>query len=147
MTEISEERTGRKRILLDANFLMIPAQYGVDIFSEIERICLFPYELWMPQPVKEELTRLASGQGKEGREARLALALVERKAIPLLGPEEMTPSAGGAKVKNADIFMLRIVRRDRDLVATQDRELRRALRERGIPRIVLRKQRVLEIDW
>ena len=67
MKDVSEERTGRKRILLDANFLMIPAQYHVDIFSEIERICLFPYELWVPQPVKEELTRLASGQGKEGR--------------------------------------------------------------------------------
>ncbi len=147
MTEASGEKAGRKRILLDANFLMLPAQYHVDIFSELERICLFPYDLYVPLPVKEELARLASGKGKEGREAKLALALVERKAIPLIGPEELAPSAGSTKVKNADIFMLRVVRRDRDLVATQDRELRRALKERGIPRIVLRKRRVLEIDW
>lgn len=133
----------KRRVLLDANFLMLPSQFGVDIFAGLEQACTFPYELCVVQPVIDELRGIASGDGKDARGAAVALELVERKGLKIVD----VGSPGGEKIKNADEFMLSIVRRDRDLVATQDRELRRALKEKGIATVVLRKRRVLEIQW
>ncbi len=133
----------KRRILLDANFLMLPAQYGIDIFSEIDRICTFPYELAVVQLVIYELQGIAKSKGKDGDRARLALALLKNKSVAVVDNEREESKT----IKNADEFMLAIVRRDRDIVCTQDKELRRALREKGIATIVLRKRRVLEIQW
>lgn len=133
----------KRRILLDANFLMLPSQFGVDIFTELERICMFLYELCVVQPVVEELKGISVVGGKDGHNATIALELIKRKNLKIVD----NSSPEGEKIKNADEFMLDIVRRDRDLVATQDRELRRALKEKGIATIVLRKRRVLEIQW
>lgn len=132
----------KRRILLDANFLMLPGQFGVDIFTELQRVCAFPHELCIVQPVLDELRGIASGSGRGARAAELGLSLVERKGLKIVD----AGSPEGEKIKNADEFMLSIVRRDRDLVATQDRELRRALKEKGIATVVLRKRRVLEIQ-
>ncbi len=133
----------KRRILLDANFLMLPSQFGVDIFTELERICMFPYELCVVQLVVDELKGISAVGGKDGYNATIALELVKRKNLKIIG----NGSPEGEKIKNADEFMLDIVQRDRDLVATQDRELRRALKEKDIATIVLRKRRVLEIQW
>lgn len=133
----------KRRVLLDANFLMLASQFGVDIFTELQRVCLFPHELCVVRPVIYELEGIASGKDLAGRHAQVALELIEKKELKIVG----NTSPEGEKIKNADEFMLSIVRRDRDLVATQDRELRRALKEKGIATIVLRKRRVLEIQW
>ena len=44
-----------KTILLDTNFLMLSAQFNVDIFSEIERICNFNYKLYVLDKTVDEL--------------------------------------------------------------------------------------------
>ena len=48
-----------RNIILDTNFLMIPLQFKVDIFSEIERICNFKYELLVPEASVKELENLS----------------------------------------------------------------------------------------
>ena len=75
---------------------------------------------------------------------RAFTALQEFKTIITKSGCEKTIAVGTAgfrNAKNADEFILAIVQRDRDLVCTADRGLRRALKERGIPRIALRKRR------
>ena len=42
------------KIILDTNFLMIPSMFKVDIFSEIERICDFKYELCIVDKTLDE---------------------------------------------------------------------------------------------
>ena len=46
-----------KKIMLDTNFLLIPFQFKVDIFSEIERICNFNYKLCIFEQSLEELNK------------------------------------------------------------------------------------------
>ncbi len=54
-----------KIIILDTNFLLIPAQFKVDIFSEVERICNFRYQLVIIDKTLEELEDIVSEtQGK-----------------------------------------------------------------------------------
>ena len=49
-----------KKIILDTNFLLIPAQFNVDIFSEIERICDFQYQLCIVDKTLSELILVVS---------------------------------------------------------------------------------------
>ena len=53
------------KIILDTNFLMIPAQFNVDIFSEIHRICDFKYELYIIDKTIDELRVEATNNAKE----------------------------------------------------------------------------------
>jgi rRNA-processing protein FCF1 len=47
-----------RKIVLDTNFLIYCAKFRVDFFSEIDRICLFQYKLYITESVINELERL-----------------------------------------------------------------------------------------
>lgn len=65
------------KIILDTNALMVPAEFGVDIFSELVRI---GFNEWVVPPgVARELEGIASrGRGKGKDAARVALSLMNR---------------------------------------------------------------------
>ena len=70
---------GRK-VIIDTNGMMIPGQFGVDIFSELNRLgfdtCL------IPRAVVHELEKIYScGKGKDRAAAKIALSLVDRCTI------------------------------------------------------------------
>ena len=137
-TEKKERARRKARVLLDANFLMIPGQFGVDVFSEISRICDFAYELATVKEVPKELLRLAeSGSGKDERSARMALQMLKRYGVRTLKYRKV--------FKSADDAILFIADRN-DAVATQDRILRRKLKEKGIRLIGLRQKQYLKIS-
>src|SRR3989344_1323850 len=67
------EKSNPRQIVLDTNFLLIPAQFGVDIFSEIDRVCAFRHKIAVMEGTLKELEHLAAmGTAPEKREARLA---------------------------------------------------------------------------
>ncbi len=125
-----------KKIILDTNFLLIPSQFKVDIFEEIRRIASFPYQLVIIDRTVDELKRIVDLQSRvQQRHARIALEMIKRYPISLL------PTA---KDKDVDSLILRQVDKD-CIVATQDINLKRKLREKGIPIIFLRQKRYLEM--
>src|SRR5512138_3576767 len=67
-------RTGRLMVLLDANALMIPAQFKIDLFGEL-RMLLGGYDPVVLRSVIAELEGLSKEKGKTGAAARLGLAL------------------------------------------------------------------------
>ena len=125
---------GSKKVILDTNFLLIPGQFGVDIFSELDRICRFAYRLYIIDRTSQELENILEKQrGRQKEAAKLALAILKAKNINTL------PSAGmdvdDAIVASADM---------ETLVATQDAGLKRRLKGKcGI--ITLRQKRYLII--
>jgi len=126
-----------RRIILDTNFLMIPGSLGVDIFSEIERVASFTHEVCLVRKTMDELAEIASrGKGKESRSAKLALELVKAKKIVIIE---------GKNNLNADQFLVEEARPGQDIVATQDRELKRRLKELGVSLLVLRKKKFLNM--
>ena len=63
-----------KQIILDTNFMMVPGQFKVDIFAEIQRICDFSYELVVIKETVEELENIIVKQkGQNKAAAMLAL--------------------------------------------------------------------------
>ncbi|MFH1399189.1 MAG: PIN domain-containing protein [Candidatus Woesearchaeota archaeon] len=123
-----------KQIILDTNFLMIPAQFGVDIFTEIARIMTENYEIVvLDQTLKELGVVVASGKGRDSQAAKIALDLVAAKRVRVVETKE----------NYVDKAILDLVEQDRHIVATQDRDLKKSLRLRGIPIIIMRKKQSL----
>ncbi len=121
-----------KCIILDTNFLLIPAKFSVDVFAEIRRICDFSYELCAMEGSIRELERLRDQGGKTGMDARAAratLVLLKSKHLNII------PNAG-EHVDDA------IVAKSGPgiIVATQDAALRARAKAKGARVIVLRQK-------
>lgn len=105
-----------KRVIIDTNALMAIAEMRIDVFSEIERICDFPYEIYVLEGTIKELEKIMVEQRlKYKRMAKLALALLRAKKISVL------PSLGGV-----DDYLVRCSEKG-DVVLTQDMELKKRL--------------------
>ena len=122
-------------VLLDTNILMLIGR-GIDIFTQIEELLDTKPEYYVIEPVVRELEKIvAHGGVKERKAAKLALELVKKKCRVievLLSPD-----------KSVDDLLLEIALRKGFIVATNDRELRRRLREAGIPEIYFREEKQL----
>lgn len=125
-------RTGRMKIIIDTNALMVPAEFGVDIFSELSRL---GFDEWIvPSGVARELEGIASrGRGKGKDAARVALSLMDRC--------RMIEAAG--TVGNVDNLIVELAVEMKVAVFTNDAELKGRLRERGVKVVYLRQRSYL----
>jgi len=124
-----------KKIILDTNFLLIPGSVKVDIFAELERLCLFKYKVYVLDMTIKELEKLkAEGKGKTSKNAKLALDLLKIKKVNIIK----------TKQGHVDDLILQVADKD-TIVATQDMELKRRLKAKGIPQIILRKKQYLDM--
>ncbi|MEK6892080.1 MAG: PIN domain-containing protein [Nanoarchaeota archaeon] len=125
-----------KKIILDTNFLMIPWQFRVDIFSEFDRICNFNYRLHIFEESINELRNIVSASsGKDKKAAEFALKLIKLKNISVIK----------SKKKDVDSSILEDANED-DFVATQDMQLKRELTKKGVSLIILRKKKYLILN-
>ena len=119
------------KALLDTNALMVPEQFGVDIFSELARLGYI--QCFVPTPVIRELSYLArKARGLDKTAARVGLALAERCQI-LEGEG------------NADDCLISLATRENAAVFTNDKTLKKRLFSKGITVVHLRQGRYLEI--
>lgn len=123
------------KVLLDANALMMPAQFQIDIFDEL-RMLLGSFEPMVLSGVLQELTGLSRAKGRDGASARCGLTLGAKCTI--------VPS-GELESVSVDAQVIEYATRNSCLVVTNDRRVREALFARGIGVISLRKQKKLEI--
>ena len=122
-----------KKILLDTNFLMICKQFKVDIFSQIDKISTFKYELFILDKTLEEFKKIVSGQkGKNKEAAKIALKLIAIKNIGVIKTKSD---------KRTDDLIIELSSKNDFIVATQDKELRARLKKKGIPIILLRQKK------
>ena len=126
------------QVILDTNFLAVPAQFGVDIFSETERVLERRVEfVLLESTVKEIEVKGGFGAGKtEARVFRIAKELIQRCKVVKV-PESLAAMP-------VDDQLLEYAISIKGALATNDRELRMKARERGIPVLLLRgKKRVV----
>jgi len=118
------------KFLLDTNFLLIPAQFHVDVFSELSHFG--KPELYTLTLVVKELDKLSRSRGRKAAHARIALLLLKKEGVRILGSPSQTTDAG---IVNAA--------RKGFVVCTQDRALIKRLRTEKIPVVTLRQKRYL----
>ena len=119
-------------IILDTSFLLVPFQFHIDIITEIRRICDFPYTLSIMDRTMDELDSIISVQGgANARAARFALTLLAKEGIARIQTESL---------KNVDQLILKLAHPESHIIATQDKGLKRKLREKGFHIIEMRQK-------
>jgi len=122
-------------VLIDTNALMMPAQFRIDLFGELQQLLGSFTPLVLEEGVRE-LRGLATGLGRNGAAARCGLALAEK--CTTVRPDRPVP--GGA-----DAQVIAYAINTGCYVVTNDRRLREDLLARGIGVISMRKQKRLEL--
>jgi rRNA-processing protein FCF1 len=119
------------KIILDTNMLMAVAQFKVDVFAELERLCDFSYTTHVLSGTITELEDIVKRQkGKHKRAAQLALQIIKKKKINIL------PSKGDVD----DVLVWYSA--EGSLIATQDVLLKKRLTK---PIITMRGKKYLII--
>ena len=116
------------KVVLDANALMMPFQFGLNLSAEIERL-LGVCVVYVPSSVRSELRKLSS----KDRIAKAALHLSEKFA------KIETKAKGDDSIVEAAIAL-------DAAVVTSDAELLQKLKEKGIKRIRLRSRSHLVLE-
>ena len=129
-TSVMEGTDGMK-VLLDANFLMIPGKFKVDVFQELQ---MFGRpELFTLDKVIKELEKIARDRSQDSMHARMGLFLVDSKGISVIK----------SKSGSTDKELGRIAKAGDYVVCTQDRELIKILRKMSVKVISLRQRKYL----
>ncbi|ODS37511.1 MAG: hypothetical protein A7315_04035 [Candidatus Altiarchaeales archaeon WOR_SM1_79] len=123
---------GKKRLIFDTNFLMIPYKENIEIFQEIKRLVPEKYEIFTFTGVVNELKKIEEGKGSKGKDkiaSRIALQLIEKKNIKVM------ESHG-----RVDKFIIDFAQRNKKnvIICTNDKKLREKLKELNVSIICMR---------
>jgi rRNA-processing protein FCF1 len=126
------------RVIMDSNAFFIPFQFKIDIFSELDRLLGGRYELILLPQVKKELEALVSkGSPKTRKTVNSALKLAATcKRIEI---EVQEPYL-------VDDVIFEASRQLGAAVFTNDRHLKKRLRDISVPVIYQRQKSRLSID-
>jgi rRNA-processing protein FCF1 len=126
------------RIILDSNALFVPLQFRVDIFEELENLLNTRFEPVLLSPILEELEKLAKeGSVKMRKDVCYALKLAEKCRVV-----QLKESSGASP----DDVIVKVAAEWKSPVFTNDKQLRKRLRDINVPVIYVRQKSRLEID-
>jgi len=126
------------KVILDSNFLFIPSQFQVDIFEELSKLLNQRFDPIILSPTRMELLKKAKRSSPKMRKrACLALELAEKcRLVDVEQYGEETP----------DDVIVRVAAEWKCPVATNDRMVRKRLRNISVPVISLRQKSRLEME-
>jgi rRNA-processing protein FCF1 len=126
------------KIILDSNALFVPLQLKIDIFEELKALLDTNFEPILLSPIKHELEKLsAEASPQTRRDAAYALKLAEECKLVETNEKEHVPP---------DEVILKVAHDWNCPVFTNDRLLRKKLRDINVPVIYVRQKSRLEID-
>ena len=126
---------GSKEVVIDTNFFMVPFQFNVDIIDELEKF-LPSYKLTTPQFVINELKGLKHNKNNTIRlNASLALKLAKSSNIEI---KDISLNEG----ETVDDALLRVS----EVLATNDIDLKKRAKNKGISVVYLRQKKYISID-
>jgi hypothetical protein len=137
---LSNSSTSRQKlkVILDSNALFVPLELKIDIFEETERLLNQNIDFILLSPVKHELELLAAKDSpKTRRMASYALKLAERcKYIAVENKGKLS----------TDDVIVEVSESWKCPVFTNDRNLRKRLKDISVPVIYVRQKSRLDID-
>jgi rRNA-processing protein FCF1 len=126
------------KVILDSNALFVPLQFKIDIFSDLKRLLNRSFEAILLSSVKRELEAHAEkGSPKMRKNAAYALELAAKCKYVEVDAPVSAPT---------DDIIVKIAKEWGSPVFTNDRLLRKRLRDISVPVIYVRQKSRLEID-
>ena len=120
-------------IILDTNILMAIPQFKIDIFTELQRICDFTYQITVLDRTINELESIKTTQkGKDKLAASIALQLIKHNNLNITKTTDKKPVDD----------LLTDLSHQGFIIVTQDMALKKKLKK---PYITLRKKEYLII--
>lgn len=130
-------RTKSLKIILDSNAFFVPLQFKIDIVEELKTLLNMRHELVLLSPVKQELERLVNeGSPQTRKNAVYALKLAEKCKLVNVEDHE-TP---------VDDVIMEAARKGNCAVFTNDKQLKKKLRDINVPVIYVRQKSRLNLD-
>jgi len=138
MKETPKAQKKPLKVILDSNALFTPLQFKIDIFEELKTLLNRRFEPVLLSPVRQELERLSKESSPQMRKnAALALKLVEKCKVVVIDE---------TGTDNVDDAITKVASRGRCAVFTNDRQLKKKLRDINVPVIYVRQKSRLTID-
>jgi len=138
MTIKSQPQKEKTKVILDSNAFFVPLQFKIDIFEELKNLLPTNFEAILLSPIRQELEKLAEkGSPQMRKKASYALKLSEKCTYVQLNDDY----AG-----SPDEAILKVAKEWKSPVFTNDRNLRKRLRNINVPVIYVRQKSRLEID-
>ena len=123
------------RVVLDTNFLIIALEFRIDIFQELSRVLDVRFNVYILDKTINELEKLINKPKVNQFTINLVKSFIKRKNIKILRTS-----------RNGYVDDLILSLKPGNLiVATQDKELKRKLKEKNIPIIIIRQKKYLEL--
>ncbi|MDI6654296.1 MAG: hypothetical protein QME59_00200 [Candidatus Hydrothermarchaeota archaeon] len=114
------------KVVLDSNFLLLPFQFRIDIFAELDKLLDVRYEVYVTKGVIEELKKIKSRHGKGALSVANKLRVIETEG-------------------SVDEALLKLASKE-VIIATNDKFLKEKIEKKGAPVIYLRQRKYLAID-
>jgi hypothetical protein len=118
-------------VILDTNFLLIPFQFRIDIFKELDYLIDYSHRYVISSRTVKELKKIAEAVGKDGMAARLAIKLLAagKATIEIVDNDDYV-----------DEWIEEYARHNNAIVATNDSRLRKRLRDLDIKVISMKSK-------
>lgn len=124
-----------QKVFLDTNFMISALRFKIDIEAELQRICNFRLRLCVFSGTIYELEKLINrGKLFERRLAKLALRLIEQKGLEIVESEGHVDD------------LLAALNPKTAVIATQDRLLKKKLKEKGFRLVTIRQKKRLALE-
>ena len=131
-------KKARVKVILDANFFFIPIQFNLDIFEELTKLLNKRYKPIVLSSTKKELQGLAeSTSTKTKKQALTAINFIEKCCFV---------NVEKSVTETYDDVIVRVATKSNIPVATNDRDLRKRLRQAGVAVIYMRQKQRLVLD-
>jgi rRNA-processing protein FCF1 len=140
-------------VLLDANFLLIPSQFQVDVYEELRMLLPGKMKLIIVPEVLEEIQCKSKQNTSTKFQRNVKMALQVLKLQQMHFPEYFITIQRENKINlPVDDYLITIAQKyasnptNRTYIATNDKELREKAFQKGIRVVYLRQKKYLEIS-
>jgi rRNA-processing protein FCF1 len=122
-----------KRVILDSSAILMLFEYSINLEDELTQL-LGKFKIILPSPIVDELKILSeSGDGKKRQKAKAALRLIKRYDI-------VDVEGSG------DDSIIILANKINGIVVTNDRELRKRIKDLSLGVIFLRGKKKLALE-
>ena len=123
-----------KTVILDSSAIMMCFEFSIDLEKELTRL-LGMYHIVVPSSIIRELESLSKkGAGKKKTKAKASLKLIEKYETVVVDG------------KNADDSLVELSKKLNGVVVTNDKELRKRLKDVSVSVVFLRAKKKLMME-
>ncbi len=137
-----EQKPSNKIVIFDTNFLLIPEQFKIDIFTQTKKLLnARKVDFMIFDKTIYELQKIAALNSKSGTSAKVALLLINKNKVNIITSND--DEYVDDMLVNYENYLIDY--KGDIIIGTQDKELKDRLKEKGIKTLIMANKSKLTI--